>query len=397
MAWKRYLPDDDRYDAMPYRRTGRSGLLLPAVSLGLWQNFGDVNDFDTQRQILRRAFDLGVTHFDLANNYGPPYGSAEENFGRHLAADFRPYRDELVISTKAGYDMWPGPYGDHGSRKYLLASLDQSLDRMGLDYVDIFYSHRVDPDTPLEETMGALHTAVVSGRALYAGISSYSPERTERAATILAELGTPLLIHQPSYSMLNRWVERGLLDTLGTLGVGCIAFSPLAQGMLTDRYLNGVPADSRAARNGSLSADLLTDTALEHIKALNDVAAGRGQTLAQLALAWALRDQRVTSVLVGASSVGQLEDNIAATNGWTSTRTSSPCSTTMPSNPASTSGVGPAPPDPARCVVRRGLCVNAGRVLRRSGAARCVTAEMTSIAGRPTHTETPGRVQRHRA
>ncbi len=310
---QRYLADEDRYDRMSYRRTGRSGLLLPAVSLGLWQNFGDVNDFDTQRQILRRAFDLGVTHFDLANNYGPPYGSAEENFGRHLKADFRPYRDELVISTKAGYDMWPGPYGDHGSRKYLLASLDQSLDRMGLDYVDIFYSHRVDPDTPLEETMGALHTAVVSGRALYAGISSYSPERTERAATILAELGTPLLIHQPSYSMLNRWVERGLLDTLGTLGVGCIAFSPLAQGMLTDRYLNGVPADSRAARNGSLSPDLLTDAAIEHIKALNDVAAGRGQTLAQLALAWALRDERVTSVLVGASSVGQLEDNIAAT------------------------------------------------------------------------------------
>jgi len=310
---QRYLADEDKYDRMSYRRTGRSGLLLPAVSLGLWQNFGDVNDFDTQRQILRRAFDLGVTHFDLANNYGPPYGSAEENFGRHLKADFRPYRDELVISTKAGYDMWPGPYGDHGSRKYLLASLDQSLDRMGLDYVDIFYSHRVDPDTPLEETMGALHTAVVSGRALYAGISSYSPERTERAATILAELGTPLLIHQPSYSMLNRWVERGLLDTLGTLGVGCIAFSPLAQGMLTDRYLNGVPADSRAARNGSLSPDLLTDAAIEHIKALNDVAAGRGQTLAQLALAWALRDERVTSVLVGASSVGQLEDNIAAT------------------------------------------------------------------------------------
>ncbi len=310
---QRYLADEDRYDRMSYRRTGRSGLLLPAVSLGLWQNFGDVNDFDTQRQILRRAFDLGVTHFDLANNYGPPYGSAEENFGRHLKADFRPYRDELVISTKAGYDMWPGPYGDLGSRKYLLASLDQSLDRMGLDYVDIFYSHRVDPDTPLEETMGALHTAVVSGRALYAGISSYSPERTERAATILAELGTPLLIHQPSYSMLNRWVERGLLDTLGTLGVGCIAFSPLAQGMLTDRYLSGVPADSRAARNGSLSPDLLTDAAIEHIKALNDVAAGRGLTLAQLALAWALRDERVTSVLVGASSVGQLEDNIAAT------------------------------------------------------------------------------------
>jgi L-glyceraldehyde 3-phosphate reductase len=308
-----YLPDPNRYDArMPYRRTGVSGLQLPLVSLGLWQNFGDANPFDTQRQILRRAFDLGVTHFDLANNYGPPYGSAEENFGRHLAQDFGPYRDELVISTKAGYDMWPGPYGNFGSRKYVLASLDQSLHRMGLDYVDIFYSHRVDPDTPLEETMGALHTAVTSGRALYAGISSYSPERTRRAAEILADLGTPLLIHQPSYSMLNRWIEGGLLDTLGELGVGCIAFSPLAQGMLTDRYLDGIPADSRAARAGSLSSDLLTDTALTHIRALNDVAAGRGQSLAQLALAWALRDDRVTSVLVGASSVAQLENNVAA-------------------------------------------------------------------------------------
>ncbi len=307
-----YLAADERYDRMPYRRTGRSGLLLPSVSLGLWQNFGDVNDFDTQRQILRRAFDLGVTHFDLANNYGPPYGSAEENFGRHFAEDFRPYRDELVISTKAGYDMWPGPYGNFGSRKYLLGSLDASLARMGLEYVDIFYSHRVDPDTPLEETMGALHTAVASGRALYAGISSYSPERTERAAKILAEMGTPLLIHQPSYSMLNRWIEHGLLDSLGPLGVGCIAFSPLAQGMLTSRYLNGVPEDSRAARDGSLSQGLLTDTAVGHIRELNTVAAGRGQTLAQMALAWALRDQRVTSVLVGASSVTQLEDNVAA-------------------------------------------------------------------------------------
>ena len=307
-----YVAQENRYADMPYRRTGRSGLLLPAVSLGLWQNFGDVDDLDTQRQILRRAFDLGVTHFDLANNYGPPYGSAERNFGRLLAEDFGPYRDELVISTKAGYDMWPGPYGDRGSRKYLLASLDQSLRRMGLDYVDIFYSHRVDPDTPLEETMGALHTAVVSGRALYAGISSYSPERTVAAAEILADLGTPLLIHQPSYSMLNRWIEDGLLDALDTLGVGCIAFSPLAQGMLTDRYLDGVPSDSRAARGGSLSTELLTEAALEHIRALNDIAAGRGQALAQMALSWALRDDRVTSVLVGASSVGQLEANVGA-------------------------------------------------------------------------------------
>lgn len=307
-----YLAASDRYEHMPYRRVGKSGLHLPAVSLGLWQNFGDVDPLANQRAILRRAFDLGVTHFDLANNYGPPYGSAETNFGRLMAEDFRPYRDELVISSKAGYDMWPGPYGDGGSRKYLLASLDASLTRMGLDYVDIFYSHRADPETPLEETMGALHTAVTSGRALYAGISSYSPQRTERAAAILAEMGTPLLIHQPSYSMLNRWIEDGLLDTLGTLGVGCIAFSPLAQGMLTDRYLEGIPADSRASRGGSLSSKLLTDEALTHIRALNDIAAGRGQSLAQMALAWALRDQRVTSVLVGASSVRQLEDNLAA-------------------------------------------------------------------------------------
>jgi len=307
-----YLAAADRYDAMPYRRVGRSGLQLPAVSVGLWQNFGDVDPLANQRAILRRAFDLGVTHFDLANNYGPPYGSAEVNFGRLFAEDFRPYRDELVISTKAGYDMWPGPYGNWGSRKYLLASLDASLARMGLDYVDIFYSHRADPETPLEETMGALHTAVVSGRALYAGISSYSPERTRRAAEILADLGTPLLIHQPSYSMLNRWIEDGLLDTVGELGVGCIAFSPLAQGMLTDRYLDGIPADSRASRGGSLSTKLLTDDALSHIRALNDIAAGRGQSLAAMALAWALRDQRVTSVLVGASSVEQLEGNLAA-------------------------------------------------------------------------------------
>jgi len=312
-----YTAADDRYQQMPYRRTGRSGLLLPAVSLGLWQNFGDVNPLATQRAVLRRAFDLGVTHFDLANNYGPPYGSAEINFGRLLAEDFRPYRDELVLSTKAGYDMWPGPYGDLGSRKYLLASLDASLKRMGLDYVDIFYSHRADPDTPLEETMGALHTAVTSGRALYAGISSYSAERTARAASILAEMGTPLLIHQPSYSMLNRWIEDGLLDTIGELGVGCIAFSPLAQGMLTDRYLNGVPAGSRASRPGSLSTDLLTDEALGHIRSLNDIAAARGQSLAQLALSWALRDARVTSVLIGASSVRQLEDSLAATANLT--------------------------------------------------------------------------------
>jgi L-glyceraldehyde 3-phosphate reductase len=307
-----YLAAAERYDSMPYRRVGRSGLHLPAISVGLWQNFGDVDPLANQRAILRRAFDLGVTHFDLANNYGPPYGSAEINFGRLMAEDFRPYRDELVISTKAGYDMWPGPYGEWGSRKYLLASLDASLARMGLDYVDIFYSHRADPDTPLEETMGALHTAVSSGRALYAGISSYSPERTEQAADLLAGMGTPLLIHQPSYSMLNRWVEDGLLDSLGSLGVGCIAFSPLAQGMLTDRYLDGIPADSRASRSGSLSRELLTQEALTHIRALDEIATGRDQSLAQMALAWALRDQRVTSVLVGASSVRQLEDNIAA-------------------------------------------------------------------------------------
>ncbi|MDQ2738372.1 MAG: L-glyceraldehyde 3-phosphate reductase [Actinomycetota bacterium] len=310
-----YTASDARYERQPYRRVGRSGLHLPSVSLGLWQNFGDTSPFDTQRDILRRAFDLGVNHFDLANNYGPPYGSAETNFGRHFRDDFRPHRDELVISTKAGYDMWPGPYGDHGSRKYLLASLDQSLARMGLDYVDIFYSHRADPDTPLEETMGALDTAVRSGRALYAGISSYSPDRTRQAAAILAEMGTPLLIHQPSYSMLNRWIEDGLLDTLGEVGVGCIAFSPLAQGMLTSRYLGGVPEGSRASRSGSLSRDLLTETALHHITALADLAAGRGQSLAQMALAWALRDDRVTSVLIGASSVEQLEDNVKAVDG----------------------------------------------------------------------------------
>jgi L-glyceraldehyde 3-phosphate reductase len=301
-----FIAASDRYDGLPYRRSGRSGLKLPAVSLGLWHNFGDDRPLDVQRAILRRAFDLGITHFDLANNYGPPYGSAEINFGRLFGADFRPYRDELVISTKAGYDMWPGPYGEWGSRKSVLASLDQSLGRMGLDHVDIFYSHRFDPETPLEETMGALDRAVRSGKALYAGISSYSPERTAEAAAILRDLGTPLLIHQPSYSMLNRWIEGGLLDTLEQEGVGCIAFSPLAQGMLTDKYLNGVPEGSRASQGKSLSPDLLTDETLKHIRALNDMAAARGQSLAQMALAWALRDQRVTSVLIGASSVAQL-------------------------------------------------------------------------------------------
>jgi L-glyceraldehyde 3-phosphate reductase len=309
-----YVAADSRYDSMTYRRSGRSGLKLPAVSLGLWHNFGDDRTIDSQRAILRRAFDLGVSHIDLANNYGPPYGSAERNFGKIFAADFKPYRDELVLSTKAGYDMWPGPYGEWGSRKYLLASLDQSLARMGVDYVDIFYSHRFDPETPLEETMGALDSAVRQGKALYAGISSYSPERTTEAAAILKQLGTPLLIHQPSYSMLNRWIEGGLLDALEEAGAGCIAFSPLAQGMLTDRYLNGIPADSRAAQGKSLSPDLLTDKALTHIRALNEMASRRGQTLAQFALAWALRDQRVTSVLIGASSVKQLEDNIGSLN-----------------------------------------------------------------------------------
>jgi len=297
---------------MTYRRCGRSGVKLPVVSLGLWHNFGHERPMDTQRAILRRAFDLGITHFDLANNYGPPYGSAETNFGRVFAEDFRPYRDELFISSKAGYDMWPGPYGDEGSRKYLLASLDQSLGRMGLDYVDVFYSHRDDPETPLEETMGALDTAVRSGRALYAGISSYSPERTVEAVTILRSMGTPLLIHQPSYSMLNRWIEGGLLDTLEEVGAGCIAFSPLAQGMLTSKYLDGVPAGSRMARDSSLSPDLLNEQNLSNIRGLNDLATRRGQSLAQLALAWCLRDPRVTSVLIGASRVAQLEDNVAA-------------------------------------------------------------------------------------
>jgi L-glyceraldehyde 3-phosphate reductase len=297
---------------MPYRRCGRSGLQLPAISLGLWQNFGADRPFETSRAIVRRAFDLGITHIDLANNYGPPYGSAEETFGRIVEQDLRPYRDELVISSKAGYDMWPGPYGDRGSRKYLIASCDQSLRRMGLEYVDIFYSHRNDPDTPLEETMGALDQLVRSGKALYAGISSYSAARTREAARILRELGTPLLIHQPSYSMLNRWIEEELLDTLGDEGVGCITFSPLAQGMLTDRYLDGIPEGSRASQDGSLSKDLLHEENLEKVRALAGIAKGRGQTLAQLALAWTLRDRRVTSTLIGASSVAQLEDNVGA-------------------------------------------------------------------------------------
>ncbi len=302
----------DRYDRMQYRRTGRSGLKLPAISLGLWQNFGSERPLETSRAIVRRAFDLGITHFDLANNYGPPFGSAEETFGRLLAIDLAPYRDELVISTKAGYDMWPGPYGEWGSRKYLLASLDQSLARLGVDYVDIFYSHRPDPETPLEETMGALDTAVRQGKALYAGISSYSPSRTREAAEILDRLGTPLLIHQPSYSLLNRWIEGGLLDTLGELGVGRIGFSPLAQGLLTDRYANGIPEDSRIARGLSLAEEQLTDQTRAKVRGLAEIAAARGQSLAAMALAWTLRDARMTSTLVGASSVEQLDANLHA-------------------------------------------------------------------------------------
>ena len=309
-----YLAAADRYQAMAYRRCGRSGLDLSAISLGLWQNFGGTDAFETGRAVLRRAFDRGLTSFDLANNYGPPFGSAEENFGRVMAADLRPYRDEMIISTKAGYDMWPGPYGSWGSRKYLTASLDQSLKRMGLDYVDIFYSHRVDPRTPLEETMGALDHAVRRGKALYAGISSYSPELTRQAAAILRGLGTPCLIHQPSYSMFNRWIEDGLLDTLGELGIGCIAFSPLAQGMLTGKYLNGVPADARAAKGGSLSERFMTAENLERVRALNAIAARRGQSLAQMALAWVLRDARVTTALIGARTVAQLDDSLDALN-----------------------------------------------------------------------------------
>lgn len=314
-----YSAAENRYESMPYRRVGRSGLRLPAISLGLWHNFGDDKPFETQRAILRRAFDLGVTHFDLANNYGPRPGSAETNFGRHLRDDFRPYRDELIISSKAGYDIWPGPYGNWGSRKYLLASLDQSLQRMGLDYVDIFYSHRPDPETPMEETMGALDHAVRSGKALYAGISSYTPEQTLEAARILKDLGTPLLIHQPSYSMLNRWTENGtpnLYEALDQAGAGSIAFSPLAQGMLTNRYLQGVPADSRAAQDKSLDQGMITDQTLDRIRGLHRIAEGRGQTLAQMAIAWVLREQgkgsAVTSALIGASSVQQLEDSLTA-------------------------------------------------------------------------------------
>jgi L-glyceraldehyde 3-phosphate reductase len=310
-----YVPATDRYDRMIYNRCGRSGLALPAISFGLWQNFGYERPLETSRAIVRRAFELGITHFDLANNYGPPYGSAEETFGRLLEEDLGSYRDELVISTKAGYDMWPGPYGDWGSRKYLLASLDQSLRRLGLEYVDIFYSHRFDPATPLEETMGALDAAVRQGKALYVGISSYAPGKTREAAAILRELGTPLLIHQPSYSLLNRWIEQELLDTLEQLGVGCIGFSPLAQGMLTDKYLREVPEGSRASRDGSLSPGLLGAEALGRIRALNEIAVGRGQTLAQMALAWTLRDPRVTSTLFGASSVEQLEASVAAIDG----------------------------------------------------------------------------------
>jgi L-glyceraldehyde 3-phosphate reductase len=307
-----YLAADDRYRQARYRRCGRSGILLPEVSLGLWHNFGDDRPADVQRAIVRRAFDLGVTHFDLANNYGPPYGAAERNFGRIMREDLLQYRDELIISTKAGWDMWPGPYGDRGSRKYLLASLDQSLARMGLDYVDIFYSHRPDPDTPVAETMGALDTAVRSGRALYAGISSYSAEQTSQAAAVMRELGTPVLIHQPSYSLLDRWIEGGLLDVLEREGIGCIAFSPLAQGILTGKYADGIPAGSRASRGSSLSADELDEATLQHVSALGSLARARGQSLAQLALSWALRDQRVTSVVIGASSVAQLEENLAA-------------------------------------------------------------------------------------
>jgi L-glyceraldehyde 3-phosphate reductase len=306
-----YEPRSDRYEEMVYRRCGRSGLQLPAVSLGLWHNFGGAHPFETGRAIVRRAFDLGVTHFDLANNYGPPYGSAEETFGRILGHDLAGYRDELVVSTKAGYDMWPGPYGEWGSRKYLLASLDQSLRRMRLDYVDIFYSHRFDPDTPLEETMGALDTAVRQGKALYAGISSYSPEQTREAASILRSLGTPLLIHQPNYSLLDRWIEDGLLDTVGELGIGCIVFSPLQQGLLTSRYLDGIPDGSRATHGPYFPHAALTDELRSRLRSLNEIAAERGQSLAQLALAWTLRDTRVTSTLVGASSVAQLEDNVA--------------------------------------------------------------------------------------
>jgi L-glyceraldehyde 3-phosphate reductase len=309
-----YLADPGRYDSAQFRRCGKSGLDLPAITLGLWQNFGGADVYETGRAVLRRAFDRGVTHFDLANNYGPPPGSAEENFGKVLATDFRPYRDEMLISTKAGYDMWPGPYGQWGSRKYLLASLDQSLKRMGLDYVDIFYSHRVDPKTPLEETMGALAQAWRQGKALYVGISSYAPEMTRRANALLGEMGVPCLIHQPSYSMLNRWVEGGLLDTLEQLGIGCIAFSPLAQGLLTDKYLKGVPADSRGAKGGSLRKGHLSEANLEKVRSLDQIAKRRGQSLAQMAISWVLKDPRVTSALIGARTVEQLDNSLDALN-----------------------------------------------------------------------------------
>ena len=310
-----WTADTARYETARFRRSGRSGLQLPEISLGLWNNFGDDKPLDVQRAIVRRAFDLGITHIDLANNYGPPPGAAELNFGRMLREDLEPYRDELLISTKAGYDMWPGPYGNFGSRKYLIASLDQSLKRMGLDYVDIFYSHRLDPETPLEETMGALDHVVRQGKALYVGISSYSPEATRQAAAILKDLGTPCLIHQPSYSMLNRWVEDGLLDTLAELGIGCIAFSPLAQGMLTSKYLDGVPEDSRAKRGRSLQSRLLSEGNIARIRELNGIARRRGQTLAQMALSWVLRDPRITSALIGARSVAQLDDSLDALKG----------------------------------------------------------------------------------
>jgi L-glyceraldehyde 3-phosphate reductase len=312
LGWNAYRPGERRYERMPYRRSGRTGLKLPAITLGLWQNFGDDRPLANSRAMIRRAFDLGITHFDLANNYGPPYGSAEINFGRIFEEDLKPYRDEIVISTKAGYDMWDGPYGEWGSRKYLLGSLEQSLRRMRLDYVDIFYSHRFDPDTPLEETMGALDAAVRQGKARYAGISSYSPRRTEEAALILRELGTPLLIHQPSYSLVNRWIEEELLDVLDREGVGCIVFSPLAQGLLTNRYLDGVPEDSRVRRGNYFSEDMLTEDNLARVRKLNEIAQGRGQSLAQMAIAWVLRDPRITSALLGASSVRQLEQNVAA-------------------------------------------------------------------------------------
>jgi L-glyceraldehyde 3-phosphate reductase len=307
-----YVADAKRYESLPYRRSGRSGLNLPAICLGLWQNFGGNDGLESQRALLRRAFDRGVTHFDLANNYGQPAGSAEENFGRIFAADFRPYRDEIVISTKAGYPMWPGPYGQFGSRKHLLASLDQSLKRMGLDHVDIFYSHRLDPQTPLEETMGALDAAVRAGKAIYVGVSSYSPAATEKAAGILNSLGTPCTIHQPSYSMFNRWIEHGLLDTLGRLGIGCIVFSPLAQGLLTEKYLGGVPAQSRGATGGTFKSEYLAPENIAHVKALASIALTRGQTLAQMAIAWTLRDARVTSALIGARTVQQLDNSLDA-------------------------------------------------------------------------------------